>query len=175
MGLSGARIGDIIILVGVVFRGSLWLDGIVTASLPAGQSYSVAISRMVRASKQFSQLHVVIISPLLVVQARLPISKLARSMKMPVIAVTRPTKDSNSNRSTRGRSLTIAINRTKRVIVFTGTSREQAQQLYRIACGSENILPESVRVADMLAKEFRSRTKSAENMTSTNAKSVKCR
>lgn len=171
MGLSGSRVGGNIVGIGVIFRGSLWLDGLVTSRFALTQhNYCNEISRMIAGARQFSQLHAIIVSHRLTLNRRLSIDELSRRTTIPVISLYKSAKEANHNKRTpSSKNFTITVNRKSLVVCAAGVARESAELLYRIGCSEGNWIPEPVRVADMLAKQLqvlqtlKKRVKSEEN------------
>jgi len=160
LGLSGTRIKGKIVIVGVVFRGSLWLDGVVTSIVDiAERSLNSEVSRTIESTKQFSQLHAVILSQRLVIKKGISIVELSRRIRRPVI---QPSKRAKKRRPRKFASavkdLDLVVNGKHVVVSAAGIGREEAEQLYRIACSPNCKVPEAVRVADLIAKELNSRS-----------------
>ena len=156
MGLSGIRTGGNIVVTGVIFRGSLWLDGLVTSRFALTQSnYCNEISRMIAGARQFSQLHAIIVSRRLTLNRIFSIGELSRRTRIPVISLHKPAKKvSLNNRAPGSKNFTITVNRKSFVVCAAGVARKDAELLYRIGCSEDNWVPEPVRVADMLAKQL---------------------
>jgi endonuclease V-like protein UPF0215 family len=155
LGLSSASIRGQRVLLGVVFRGALWLDGVsVSVADEKAENYVVNASTLVRNCKQFSQLHAILLSPQLGFVRRLPMSDLARRVRLPVIGITR-THESLGKVNERSGSFDISI-RGKHVTIRTvGVKRKDAESLYKIGCSPYDIVPEAVRIADLLAEALK--------------------
>ena len=132
----------------------MWLDGVSVSFADAkAENYIVDASTLIRNCKQFSQLHAVLLSPRLGLVRRVSMSDLARRIKLPVIAISRAHKkltrenecSDSFDISIRGKHVTISIARVE---------RKTAENLYRIVCSPRGIIPEAVRVADLLAEEL---------------------
>ena len=149
--MSGAHIGRETVIVSVVFRGSLWLDGVATTTIEAKEeSYSLRLSNLITSSKQFSQLHAIIISQRLMLNS---IRELARRVKLPVIAIA----GSNKRPQRRKRQLnefTVSVSGQNVAAMGVGVDRDQAERLYRISCSPHRTVPEAVRIADLVTKEL---------------------
>ena len=154
LGLSGTPIGHKIIIASVVFRGALWLDGVATTVIEAkARNYNLIISNLIKNSKQYSQLHAIIISPRLTITRAASIQDLARRLKLPVIAIT----DSHLRRSREKRHssrFTLTVSGEHVDAAFAGVERKQAEMLYEVSCGPGSKVPEAVRVAELFANEL---------------------
>jgi endonuclease V-like protein UPF0215 family len=152
--LSGALIGQERIIATVVFRGSLWLDGVATTTIEAKErSYNLKLSNLITSSKQFSQLHAIIIGQRLMLNSTISIRDLARRVKLPVIAI------AGSNKGPpRGRrhlnELTISVSGQEVAVMAVGVDRDEAERLYGISCSPNRKVPEAVRIADLVTKEL---------------------
>jgi endonuclease V-like protein UPF0215 family len=157
LGLSGARIKDKLMIVGVVFRGSLWLDGVVTSTIDiANRNFNSEISKTIESTKQFSQLHAMILSRRLAPYKRISIVELSTRVKRPVIQPSSHIKKRGSNKSASvAKKLDLVVNGRHIVVSAVGIAREDAEQLYRIACSPSCKMPEAVRVADLIAEQLR--------------------
>ena len=158
LGLSAAGIGESLIVIGAIYRGSLWLDGVVTAIVdPSDRDLEKEIATVIKNTKQFPQLHATIVSRGLF--GKLSLGNLARHLRIPVITsyqrigkTRMPTSFSNVNRSH------LIVNTKKLVLLYAGKMRDEAQKLYTIGCAGSEDVPEAVRVADRLVREVRSTT-----------------
>jgi endonuclease V-like protein UPF0215 family len=156
MGLSGTTIRGRTIIVGVVFRGSLWLDGVVTSNLDkAEQNYNSEISRAIKGSKQYLQLHAIILSRRLSHSRKISIGDLAGRLRLPVIAIAKSVNGLGGGSRLRVvKSFGIAVSGKHLAVSAAGVDRAEAERLYRIGCSLRNRIPEAVRVADLLAEQL---------------------
>ncbi len=146
-----------ILMIGVVFRGSLWLDGILTCLLKLDEQDHVSnISRAIMRSKQYPQLRAVILSrEQLVPGENLDLSDLKRRINLPVIAIA---KNNRSTAKKRKQLLDVnhydlTLNGKRLHILAAGTSHEMAQEILSICCTQNQKIPEAVRVADLIADQ----------------------
>jgi endonuclease V-like protein UPF0215 family len=160
LGLSFAaeRDGRVQIL-GVVFRGSLWLDGAFTCIRErSGHDYVSALASAIKQSSQYSQLRAVILC-----QGRgaigsgLDIRALADKTKLPVIAIveSRLSRYKGKTRSTPERTLKLCtVNmQGKTVYLLTrGLTSEVAREIFMVSCAPGSHVPEAVRVAKLLTE-----------------------
>jgi endonuclease V-like protein UPF0215 family len=157
MGLSAARKGNTILVVGVVFRGSLWLDGVISCTLEVNETnQNSALSRAIKQSRQYSQLHAIILKDQLVAGWKVNLSDLARRVKRPIIApVNRGIPRAPQGRRGAGgiERYDIMINRRHLSVLAAGVSRTGAEQVFSIGCSPNSGIPEAVRVANLLVKQ----------------------
>jgi endonuclease V-like protein UPF0215 family len=151
LGLSGTTICGNRILVSVVFRGSLWLDGVATSVIEApDENYTLKASNLIRSTKQFSQLHAIIISRQLAQDRELSIQELTRKLRLPVIAI----KPSKRSRVRNAKNFEIDVGGKHVAVSAAGVGRDEAERLYGIGCSPHLNVPEAVRIADLLAKQL---------------------
>lgn len=151
------------LVIGVVFRGNLWLDGMVTCLLELNKhDHFSGISRVIMQSKQYSQLRAVILSrEQLIPGEKIQITDLARRIKLPVICLIREPRGRAT--ITRGKGLSNAkrydfvVNGQRVHVLAAGLSHEAAQEIFSVACTRNRKIPEAVRVADLIAKQVPSR------------------
>jgi len=155
LGLSGTVVYDKIIIASAVFRGSLWLDGVSTRIIPTKEDqYQIEIANLVKTSKQFSQLHAIIVSKRLTLSWPLSLRDLARGVKLPVIAIY-----GHSHRIARKRPgverFALPVSGGYVTASVAGANKDEAERLYAIGCSPHNKVPEAVRIADLLVGELR--------------------
>lgn len=115
------------------------------------RNYNLEVSHLIKTSKQFSQLHAIIISQRLTFNRAISIQDLARRVKLPVIAITN--SHSASRREDR-RVNKLAITVGGRHVVAARVDKDQAEMLYGISCSRGSKVPEAVRIADLLTEEL---------------------
>jgi endonuclease V-like protein UPF0215 family len=157
-------------VVGVVFRGGYWLDGVMHTKIRVdGFDANSKIASMILSSAHYKQLRVVMLNGITFAGFNVvDIKKLNMKTKLPVIAVTREKPDfvkiqkalKNLPKSKeRWKSILnsgeiIAVStrsKTERVYIQTsGVLREDATRILRVASTRSNI-PEALRVAHLIA------------------------
>lgn len=142
------------IVVGVVFRGKKWLDGIITCTLTPKERNQIArISEAIRKSKQFSQLHAVIISERQITPRKdLAIASIQRNLGLPVIRIVDQRK-LQTRKATRlhANYYELFVHGKKLHAIAKGISRENTQGIFTLTSMSTSPTPEAVRVADLIA------------------------
>ena len=155
---SGGR-AHAAIIVGVVFRGNLWLDGMITCRLESNQTdYLPLLTREIVHSKQYSQLRVVILSKQFNAQLKkIDIAALADSVKLPVISITQRNQRlvSATAKGDGGKEHGLHKFKAHGSAVFVriaGIDVDRARQLFEVGRMEPYRVPEAVRVADLIAK-----------------------
>jgi endonuclease V-like protein UPF0215 family len=143
-------------IVGVVFRGSLWLDGVVTLTLDQANRNSVSeLATTIQSTRQYSQLHAIIASSKFVFSRKEWIADLARKVRIPVIAISKTHKASMLDRPIPGtRKFRLIVNGKHVLVSSAGTQGDQAEGLYSIGCRRSRGIPEAVRIADLLVRQL---------------------
>jgi endonuclease V-like protein UPF0215 family len=149
-------------VVGVVFRGNLWLDSIFVCQIqPDRPDYLSALVRAIVQSRQYSQIHAVILSrEKLVSGIRTDISGLSRKINLPVISISRRTArqrtDSlqNARQSTKWKVEYFGVKTAGGPVCLkaAGIVPQKAREIFVVACADGQRIPEAVRVADLVAK-----------------------
>lgn len=158
LGLSAtAKRKGATLVVGVVFRGSCWLDGILTCSLESDKRDHVSqISKAIMKSRQYSQLHAVILSQKKIAPGwDIDITDLAQRIKLPVISLVKKNRTGMKNRKKLlgANYYHLVINKKPVFVLAKGLGLEMTQELLTIACTSGSSIPEAVRVANLIAEQ----------------------
>ncbi|MFQ5998005.1 MAG: DUF99 family protein [Candidatus Bathyarchaeia archaeon] len=145
-------------IVGVVFRGGRWFDGVLkTVVSKSRRDEMLLITRMVRLSPHYDQIRVLILDGLLFRgPVLLNIENLRRRLQRPVIAVF----DSKKTRVPKGIGAKPVNDENKRQFPFSlwisGIHPEDALALARVIT-TKSPLPEPLRVSRLVAREFNRR------------------
>ena len=162
-------IGDVPV-IGVVFRGGYWLDGVMHTKIAVdGFDATDKIASMITSSPHYKQLRVIMLNGITFAGFNIvDVKALNAATKLPVITVTREKPDladihkalQNLSRSEeRWRAIlrageTIEVStRTAKAKVYmqaAGVSIEDAQKILRLTSTRSNI-PEALRVAHLIA------------------------
>ena len=124
------------------------MDG-VTCLLMRDELNNMKISELVRSSKQFPQLHVLITSQRLAKIRQISKERLAKDVGLPVIAI-KSLKQSGES------GFDIPVNGRHVLVSATGLDRAKTETLYRLSCKPPSRVPEAIRIADLLAVTIRS-------------------
>ena len=155
-------------VIGVVFRGGLWLDGVMrTAVAVDGRDATERITNMVKSSTHYRQLRLIMLDSITVAGFNIVnICQLFGETKLPVIALTRE-KPSNDKVKKALRNLPdweerwkaikkagelveTRVRRTPLFMHLSGISTQDAEKIVRITSTRANF-PEPLRVAHILA------------------------
>lgn len=155
-------------IVGVVYRGGLWLDGVMSTSvLVDGFDATEAVSKMITSSPHYRQLRVIMLSGVTYAGFNIiDVVALNETTKLPVIAITRekPNLDrirlalSNLERSEErfntllkaGEIVNVKINGNKIFMQTAGILCEDAQKIVALT-STRSSIPEPLRVAHLIA------------------------
>ena len=157
-------------VIGVVFRGGYWLDGVIHTKVAVdGFDATDRIASMITSSSHYKQLRVIMLNGITFAGFNVvDIKALNLATKLPVITVTREKPDftdihnalqklSNSKERwaailSAGEPVEVSTRNEKaRVYVQTaGVSEEDAQKILRLTSTRSNI-PEALRVAHLIA------------------------
>jgi len=150
LGLSAASTKNRPIpLVGVIFRGSLWLDGIMTcAANPKKCDTTTQLADAIIHSRHYTQIRAVIISVRCIHEPELDPEALSHKISLPTI-VHRPVSPRIRSKAYRfqfrGRYLTVQI---------FGGELNMVRDFYNVACRAYSSVPEALSVADLIAKNL---------------------
>ncbi|NWF87432.1 DUF99 family protein [Candidatus Bathyarchaeota archaeon] len=157
-------------VVGVVFRGGYWLDGVMHTKIKVdGFDATAKIASMILNSPHYKQLRVIMLNGITFAGFNVAdIKKLNMKTKLPVVAVTREKpnfaeirealknlpKSEERWKSIKNAGETIKVyTRTKREKVYmqySGICEEDAKKILRLTSTRSNI-PEALRVAHLIA------------------------
>ena len=148
-----------IVIVGTIFRGSSWLDGILTCTLGLKNDHRMLqLSGEIISSRQYSQLHAVIISKnQTVLQRDNQIAELARRLKLPVIILLERASVEMRNHSRGVNEYYLDINGEQLRLFAKGVGIKEIRELFTVCCVQNSCVPEAVRVADLITKQVNRR------------------
>jgi endonuclease V-like protein UPF0215 family len=157
LGLSAtAKRKGATLVVGVVFRGSRWLDGILTCALESDKRDHISqISKAIMKSRQYSQLHAVILSQKKIAPGwDIDITDLAQRIKLPVISlVKKDCAGMKKHKKLGANYYHLVINNKPVFVLAKGLGLGMTQELLTIACTPRSSIPEAVRVANLIAEQ----------------------
>jgi endonuclease V-like protein UPF0215 family len=150
-------------VVGVVFRGSLWLDGVISCKVPTDRPDGLTglVQAIVR-SRQHSQIRTVVLHGQdLSSRTRIDISDLSHKIDVPVISISRRPIHWNKRRpQTKRHTPKLKLDyfpvKTEEGILHvqvSGLSHEEVRQVFAVGCASGQRIPEALRVAEIVAKQ----------------------
>jgi len=162
--------GDLVDVIGVVFRGGYWLDGVMRTQVRVdGMDATEKLAAMITGSPHYAQLRVIVLNGVTLAGFNVvDIHELYERVKLPVIAVTRdkPSFDdirkalknlSESEKRWRaieraGRMFKVRTREGEEPVYVhaVGLSEQDAKQILRSTSTRSNI-PEALRVAHLIA------------------------
>ena len=157
-------------VIGVVFRGGYWLDGVMHTEIAVdGFDATDKISLMITSSPHYKQLRVIMLNGITFAGFNVvDVKKLNTATKLPIITVTREKPDlvkirealqnlSHSEERWRailsaGETIEVSTRNAKAKVYMqtAGVSKEDAQKILRLTSTRSNI-PEALRVAHLIA------------------------
>lgn len=161
---------NLVPVVGVVFRGGYWLDGVMHTKIKVdGFDATAKIALMILNSPHYKQLRVILLNGITFAGFNIAdIKKLNVKTRLPVIAVTREkpnfekirealknlTKSEERWKAIRNAEKIIAVytrnKRGKVYIQFSGICEEDAEKILKLTSTRSNV-PEALRVAHLIA------------------------
>jgi hypothetical protein len=138
-------------VIGTIFRGSLWLDAIVTY-IPdkSRRNYIPRLADALKRTKQYSQIQAGIFSREDILERRYQdYRKLSKLIKFPIFAIAKgPLK------RPRNEFANILRNKERISLWINNYDPQRASELYILGCTKDQSVPEAVRVADLIAIEL---------------------
>jgi len=114
----------------------------------------LSLSRAIVESRQYSQLHAVIISSdQTVLQLDFQIAELARRLKLPVILLLKRARGKQTGQPVGVEQYDLDINGERLHVSAKGISFKKIQELFTVGCVPDSCIPEAVRVADLITKQ----------------------
>jgi len=173
--------GDLVDVVGVVFRGGYWLDGVMRTHVRVdGMDATEQLASMIIGSPHYDQLRVIVLNGVTLAGFNVvDIHGLYERVKLPVIAVTRdkpnfddirkalknlPESDRRWRAIEKAGKMFMARTREGEAPVYAhavGLSEEDAKRILRSTSTRSNI-PEALRVAHLIASGLGSRGRQGE-------------
>jgi endonuclease V-like protein UPF0215 family len=155
-------------IVGAIFRGNMWVDAAFVCTIGDGhRTFAPALARSIMQTKQYSQLHAVIMSGEYFSRHHAEIVVLADKIKLPLIALVErgTSKPSRNGRSTMKAALklkpyTLRVNNKAVRVRAARISEEAAHEIFKVSCPHGSLDPEAVRVAKVLADHISLRQRS---------------
>jgi endonuclease V-like protein UPF0215 family len=157
LGISaGSCTNDKALVVGTVFRGCSWLDGVLTCWIDSKTAHPLSkISRTITNARQYSQLHAVILSnEQSVTELEINITELARRVKLPVISIRKKRAAIKKSKKLLGTNhYELEVDGKPLHVLAKGISRNNAQELFTLTSKPKISIPEAARVADLIAEQ----------------------
>jgi len=157
-------------VIGVVYRGGYWLDGVMRTEVTIdGMDATEKIAAMIKKSPHYEELRIVILNGITFAGFNVvDINKLFKTVDLPIIAVTREKPDMEKIRKalenlpecekrwqaieSAGKIIKVQTRNTKEAVYMqiAGVSQEDAEKILKSTSTRSNI-PEALRVAHIIA------------------------
>jgi endonuclease V-like protein UPF0215 family len=139
-------------LIGVIFRGNLWLDGVLTCSFDTHADYISDIAQAILKSRQYSQVRVAIVRENLLPKGIQDLRKLNLKTHLPTILIIKSKSHSHSTttKSQHARSLRLRRGRRKVIVKTLELDKEAARDIFLVACRGDSLIPEALRIAELV-------------------------
>jgi len=157
-------------VIGVVYRGGYWLDGVMRTEVTIdGMDATEKIAAMIKKSPYYEELRIVILNGITFAGFNVvDINKLFKTVNLPVIAVTREKPDLEKIKKAlenlpecerrwqtienAGKIIAVQTRNTEEAVYMqiAGVSREDAEKILKSTSTRSNI-PEALRVAHIIA------------------------
>jgi|TARA_Y100000310_G_scaffold238535_1_gene241931 hypothetical protein len=152
-----------VLVVGTVFRGGSWLDGVLSTKVSIdGNNSTKKITEMINKCKFKPQLQCIFLDGIAVGGFNIiDVKELSKKTKLPVIVIIRRKPDIENIKK-----ILVRLNKKNRIkliekagsvvsvgkiyIQLTGLSIEKAREILKIAC-TRSLIPEPIRIAHLIA------------------------
>jgi endonuclease V-like protein UPF0215 family len=154
LGLSLVKKELALLVVGVVFRGNLWLDGIIS-SVTETNDQIASVSRTIKRSKQYSQLRSIMLMKQDLISSR-ELGQLADAIDIPVIAFSKAPHHAKQMAEVQPATshYDLVVNGKHMSVIAAGIEKKEAEKIVTIGCKPGASVPEAVRVADLVMNEM---------------------
>ena len=152
-----------VLVVGAVFRGGLWLDGILSTKVRIdGNNATKKITEMINKCKFKPQLQCILLDGIAVGGFNvIDVKELSKKTKLPVMVIIRRKPDIKNIKE-----ILIKLNKKNKIkllekagsvvpiekiyVQLTGLSIEKAKEILKITC-TRSLIPEAIRIAHLIA------------------------
>jgi hypothetical protein len=136
-------------IIGAIFRGSLWLDAIVTClPIKSNESDAPRLAAAIKKAKQYSQIQAGIFSREdILKQGYKDYRRLSELITFPIFAIAKKT----FGRVPRSEFVGIQGEEGRITLWINDHNPNRAVELYSLGCAKEHSTPEAVRVAELIA------------------------
>jgi endonuclease V-like protein UPF0215 family len=138
-------------VIGIVYRGALWLDGLLTLHLEEGGA-AERIAEMVRESPHHPQIRVILLHDELLEGVKLDPYRLHLGAERPVIALSRKPRWLGSSKGVYAVGFKMELGGCEVHILSIGLRSREAAAVLKVATRSGETLPEALRVAELVAR-----------------------
>lgn len=154
LGISATpRNGGRVALIGLVYRGMSWLDGVILHIMTLSEASCLSdLATNLRTSKQYSQIQTAIFSRENILPNGLDdVRRLSDLIEFPILVICREFNESRNSLKLKWREK----GKTEATFLWASNGRtEVGEEIYRIGCKRGCHVPEAVRVADIIATQL---------------------
>lgn len=152
LGLSTPRKNHLKPIIGAIFRGSLWLDAIVTyLPVKSFEGDAPRLAATLKKTKQYSQIQAAIFSREDILKHQYQdYRRLSELVKFPIFAITKKPL----GRVPRSEYVRIHRDESRVMLWINDYSPKRAIELYTLGCAKGHSTPEAVRVAGLIAARY---------------------
>ena len=149
LGLSSPRKTRFKPVIGAIFRGSLWLDAIVTyLPVKSFEDDTPRLAAALKKTKQYSQIQAAIFSREDILEHGYhDYRRLSELVKFPIFAITK----NPLGRVPESEFVRILRDGSRIMLWINGYNPNRAIELYNLGCTKGHSTPEAVRVAELIA------------------------
>ena len=157
LGLSVAKQNFALLIVCVVFRGNLWLDGVISSMIEANdQDHMTSISNTIKRCKQYSQLHAIMLDSKEDISEP-ELAQLAKATGVPIIAISKASPpDRQLSEKSEVKRFDLLVNGKHLSALAAGAERKEVEEIVAIGTKPAASVPEAVRVADLVMRGLNS-------------------
>lgn len=158
LGIASKPRGSLQTVVGVVYRGSLWLDGVLAINLRGDEaSPTLKVAEMIRGSSHHPQIRVILLHRELLRGIRIDPYRLHLEVERPVIALSSGGwPERREEAYSIGFEMEIGGERLR--VLSIGLRSREAASILKVATREGEKLPEALRVAGLIASALDQKT-----------------
>ncbi|KYH39060.1 MAG: hypothetical protein AYL28_001530 [Candidatus Bathyarchaeota archaeon B23] len=154
LGLASRPRDDGYTVVGVVYRGSLWLDGVLALRLGGGEEPTRGIAEAVRASPHHPQIRVILLQDEQLEGLRPDPYGLRREAERPVIALSRQPSWPEPPEGIYAIGFELELGGSRLHVLSVGLRSLEASAVLRASTRRGETTPEALRVAGLIAEAW---------------------
>ncbi|MBS7654912.1 DUF99 family protein [Candidatus Bathyarchaeota archaeon] len=136
-------------VIGVVFRGGLWLEGLIKFNVESNSNITEKLSKALKNSPHFKQLRVIMLSKNVLAGEKIDLQRLYEATKLPVIVAYKKRISNNKD------IFSVKVKGRKIYASVIGLSKDSAKEVLRNS-SIKTGFPEPLKAAFLIAKAFNS-------------------
>ena len=159
LGIASKRRGELQTVVGVIYRGSLWLDGVIATNIQGGEADPTRrVVEMIRGSSHHPQIRVITLHQELLGDLRLNPYRLCREAERPVIALSIDASWPQPPEGIYSIDFEMTLGCRRLRVLSIGLRSREAASILRVATREGEEMPEALRVAGLIASALDQKT-----------------